>query len=136
VAQDFYILQNEGVQTKPLWFWSLGQFDLEINSENSSIFLWTASQNLQGFVMYRVILDEVEIMNLAVRNKGQGNGKKLLASFLKDLSLKSTKFIFLDVASENFAALNLYASQGFRRVGLRSRYYGSQLDAVQMRFEF
>jgi ribosomal-protein-alanine N-acetyltransferase len=41
--------------------------------------------------------------------------------------------VFLEVRSNNDAAISLYESRGFDRQALRADYYGPGLDAVVMR---
>jgi [ribosomal protein S18]-alanine N-acetyltransferase len=109
--------------------WDLRDYAAELASEHSKVFYMT--EPAEGFVLYRIVADEVEIMNLAVRLKGMGHGRALLESFLALPLLGSpVRKIFLEVAASNHAARKLYAGLGFSETGLRRAYYRSGEDAV------
>ena len=48
----------------------------------------------------------------------------------KNLTKKFSFTVFLEVASDNVAALALYAKAGFRTAGTRSGYYSDGRDAL------
>ena len=63
--------------------------------------------------------------------QGQGIGRRLLASLLE---FADGGVVFLEVRTDNEAAIGLYRSAGFVNVGLRKRYYRvSGADAYTMR---
>lgn len=65
--------------------------------------------------------------------QGQGIGRGLLDRLL---AIASGGVVFLEVRTDNAAALGLYQSAGFVNVGLRKRYYRvSGADAYTMRRE-
>ncbi len=65
--------------------------------------------------------------------QGQGIGRELLDRML---AIASGGVVFLEVRTDNAAALGLYQSAGFVNVGLRKRYYRvSGADAYTMRRE-
>lgn len=65
--------------------------------------------------------------------QGQGIGRGLLDRLL---AIASGGVVFLEVRTDNAAALGLYQSTGFVNVGLRKRYYRvSGADAYTMRRE-
>lgn len=80
---------------------------------------------LAGFVLSRIVLDEAEILTIAVAAKfrRQGIGGRLLAAHLASLARRGAKTLFLEVETGNFAALALYAGFGFTQVGERKAYY-------------
>ena len=86
------------------------------------VFAWFTKE---GFVLARAAGGEAEILTLAVAPaaRGQGLGRALLLSAAAHaVSLRATT-IFLEVGADNPAALALYASLGFDRVGQRKAYY-------------
>jgi [ribosomal protein S18]-alanine N-acetyltransferase len=91
-----------------------------------------------GFALSRVILDECELMLLAVAPEVQhgGIGRQLLAAMIADARAANATSIFLEVRSEN-PAITLYSSAGFVEVGRRRGYYrsrfGETFDALTYR---
>lgn len=81
-----------------------------------------------GFVMGRVILDEVELLTIAVdpQARRQGAGARLLAAFEAAAMGRGAKQAFLEVAAGNIAAQNLYLSGGWQVTGRRKAYYRRQ----------
>ena len=80
---------------------------------------------------------DAEIHNLAVApdHQGRGIGRALLRALLAAADAVHAR-VFLEVRTDNAAALGLYASEGFAVVGLRRRYYQqSGADAHTMRRE-
>ena len=79
-----------------------------------------------GMLLYRVVAGEAEILTLAVdpNLRRRGAGRALLQALL---NLKIPQ-IFLEVASSNEDAIKLYASAGFKQVGLRKAYYAATGD--------
>lgn len=96
---------------------------------DSTTFLLTEPQ---AFLLARVILDEAELLTLAVTPavQGQGKGQRLLAQFLQTAREKGASTVFLEVAEGNAPARHLYAKAGFDQTGLRKRYYAGVEDAL------
>jgi tRNA threonylcarbamoyl adenosine modification protein YeaZ/ribosomal-protein-alanine acetyltransferase len=87
-----------------------------------------------GFVQYQWVAGEAEINTLCVAPayRRQGFGSDLLQGLIEHLETIGTAKLFLDVADDNTAALALYTSFGFQRMGLRKAYYANGRDAVTM----
>jgi ribosomal protein S18 acetylase RimI-like enzyme len=74
---------------------------------------------------------EVHTIGVDPAYQGQGIGRQLLRR-LFDFAGDAT--IFLEVRTDNAAAIALYESEGFEQVGLRKRYYRvSGADAYTMK---
>jgi ribosomal-protein-alanine N-acetyltransferase len=87
---------------------------------------WLAMENEPlGFILCQIAAGEAEILTLAVHpaRQNQGIGKALLQQALDTARKAGCTKIFLDVATDNIAALVLYEKHGFRRIGLRPGYY-------------
>lgn len=88
-----------------------------------------------GFALSRVIMDECELMLLAVMPECQrsGIGRDLLSSVVAHARATHVARIFLEVRSGN-PAIALYSSAGFKEVGQRCGYYrgtqGQSFDAL------
>ena len=91
-----------------------------------------------GFVLLRQTLDEGEILTLAVKPEARkkGLGRALMEQAQHLAWQAGAHSLFLEVAIDNQAALNLYKNLGYCRVGKRPGYYnrpGGAVDAVLMR---
>lgn len=88
-----------------------------------------------GFVLARMVADEVELLLIAVRPemRRQGVGRRLLELFIADAAAKGAARVFLEMRSDNDAE-SLYRAMGFEPIGRRKGYYrtlsGTYIDAV------
>ena len=74
---------------------------------------------------------EIHTIGVDAAYQGQGIGRQLLTALLEHANGGT---IFLEVRTDNEAAISLYESVGFIRVGMRRRYYrASGADAYTMR---
>ncbi|MEP0565003.1 MAG: GNAT family N-acetyltransferase, partial [Paracoccaceae bacterium] len=90
-----------------------------------------------GFALGRVILDEAELLTLAVDpdHQRRGVGCRLLAGFEAKAQNQGATRAFLEVATTNLAAKSLYAAASWRVDGLRKGYYRAKpqpIDAAMM----
>lgn len=97
-----------------------------------------AFQHKDGFVLARVAAGEAEILTLAVapQARGKGLGRALLTAAIAEAQRSGAEAMFLEVGSDNPAALALYAGLGFANVGQRKAYYrarNSSVDALVLR---
>jgi [ribosomal protein S18]-alanine N-acetyltransferase len=94
--------------------------------------------DVEGFIIVRQMLDEAEILSLAVKGERRhaGLGSDLVMAARKRLPQMGAKRLFLEVAEDNHAARRLYDRAGFRQIGLRKAYYkratGPYDDAIIM----
>ena len=91
-----------------------------------------ASQN--GFVVYRVTLDEAEIITIGVHPDARNTGiaSAMIGIVLGELKKSGVKTVFLEVAKDNTPARRLYESNGFEQIGVRPKYYDG-IDAILMK---
>ncbi len=91
-----------------------------------------------GFALIRTVLDETELLLLAVAPpfRGRGIGAALLREVITDCGARSGKVIHLEVREGN-SAVSLYVRAGFVMVGDRRGYYrgrdGDLFDAHSYR---
>ena len=95
------------------------------------------AQSLQGFALGRIILDEAELLTLAVdpSHQRQGLGQALLAGFEAEANARGARTAFLEVAATNTAARALYERAGWVETGRRTAYYAAtpaRIDAILM----
>lgn len=94
--------------------------------------------DIVGFLLARLIVDEVEILTLGVAADRQrhGIGRALVAGVARAALRAEAVRVHLEVAADNAAALALYGSQEFREINRRRGYYarrsGPPVDAVMM----
>lgn len=97
--------------------------------------LWVADG---GFAITRTVIDECELMLIAVRRdrRGQGIGTALLTQVIAAARRAGAGSMFLEMRSDN-PARALYEGAGFRTVGRRRDYYrgsdGTRRDAETFR---
>jgi len=94
-----------------------------------------ADGSIEGFLLWRRIGEEAEILSLAVRAPSRrcGVAKALLAELILETETERVRSIFLEVEAGNAAARALYNSARFEQVGLRRKYYRSGADALVLR---
>ena len=91
--------------------------------------------DLLGFALYRTVLNDAELLLLAVSPAAQGHGigRKLLGQFIDDAKKKGASKIHLEVRDGN-PATRFYEAAGFAAAGRRRNYYrgadGRQYDAL------
>ncbi|MDY6923119.1 MAG: GNAT family N-acetyltransferase [Pseudomonadota bacterium] len=95
-----------------------------------------AVEAADGFILIRVVIDEAEILTLAVRPAARrtGQGGRLVGEGVLAAAARGAARVFLEVAEDNAAARSLYARAGFTEVGRRPGYYagaeGGRRDAL------
>ncbi len=102
---------------------------------DSASFLITSET---GFLLGRQVLDEAEILTIAVdpENRRGGQGLDLIGQFEDAARQRGATTALLEVAIDNVAARNLYLRCGYLLSGRRPGYYrtpdGSLIDAEIM----
>jgi [ribosomal protein S18]-alanine N-acetyltransferase len=78
-----------------------------------------------GFISCHVVLDQAEIINLAVLpgSRRLGLGGHLLRNLMDSLARQKIRQVFLEVRQSNAAARHLYERTGFSIIGIRKHYY-------------
>jgi ribosomal-protein-alanine N-acetyltransferase len=84
-----------------------------------------------GFILYRLVADEAEILSVAVTPacRRRGIGKALIEDALRHLYREGAKSIHLEVEDSNVAAIGLYRGVEFRESGRRAGYYTQGREA-------
>lgn len=78
-----------------------------------------------GYLFGSCLPPEGELYRIAVlpELRGLGIGRFILLRFLDHLSARDADVCFLEVRESNTAARALYASVGFKPIGIRKNYY-------------
>ncbi|WP_407494627.1 GNAT family N-acetyltransferase [Pseudooceanicola sp. MF1-13] len=91
-----------------------------------------------AFALGRVIADEAELLTIATdpAHRRKGLGYECLMAFDAAARDRGATTAFLEVATNNQAAIALYTRAGWQPTGLRRGYYaapdGSRIDAQNM----
>ena len=90
-----------------------------------------------GYCSISVVMDEMEILNIAVDLpfRGQGLGASILRHAIEQGKILGAAVCFLEVRVSNQPAIALYEKFGFEKFGVRKKYYGDGEDAFVMRKE-
>jgi ribosomal-protein-alanine N-acetyltransferase len=95
---------------------------------------WIMGDPPHGLLLVRAAADEAEILTVAVTPdaRRKGTGAAMIDEMLRVLRAGATRRVFLEVATDNTAALALYKRQGFAVCGRRTGYYAGSIDAAIM----
>ena len=117
--------------------WSDSQLHSYITGDRFlSVGLWQSGQ-LNGFALLSTVLDEAELLQIAIRPclRGKGLAEDVLKFAHEQLHRRGIVRNMLEVRSSNVAALSLYRRLGYQQDGLRKGYYPTDTgreDAVLM----
>ncbi len=116
---------DASVSTSP---WSEGQFAAacgETMPSRETVLIIHQHAQVDGFIVYSRVLDEVSVHNIAIRKSrhGQGLGHLLLKSSLEQMKRDGAARCLLEVRQSNTVAHRLYARNGFAFDGARKNYY-------------
>ena len=97
--------------------------------------VWVAEHEgeVVGFILFRVVDKEAELLNLAVHPQWRRRrvASRLMEQVLEQVIRLGAERIFLEVRESNGAALRLYRRYGFVESGRRPGYYANPSeDAV------
>lgn len=117
---DAVVTIERQVQLHP---WNRQQF-LDSLSSASHCSVLEQSDQIFGFCILQTVLDEANLLLMAVdpEQQGKGYGNLLLEQSLERLGARCV-MVFLEVRVSNQAAIGLYEKLGFHQVGTRRGYY-------------
>ena len=118
--------------------WTREAFIAELTHEPKTLFVLRSGHEVLAFVVTRVHVPEMDIVNLAVSfaHRRRGLGRFLLRSLLSHPASKGVRSVFLEVRAGNEAARRHYTAAGFKETQRRSGFYKDPLeDAILMRLE-
>jgi ribosomal-protein-alanine N-acetyltransferase len=89
---------------------------------------------IAGYLCLKQVLDEAEILDVAVSAslRGRGVGRILVEGALAASRSRGVAVVSLEVRVGNREAIALYERLGFREVGRRKNYYDNGDDAILM----
>lgn len=106
-------------------FWTFDILKNEFHAENSNYLIAKWKQEIVGFAGIKTMLEESDIMNIAVKNnfRNQGIGTLLLQKLIDLSKQRNLTSITLEVMEKNYPAIHLYKNLGFKQIGMRKNYY-------------
>jgi ribosomal-protein-alanine N-acetyltransferase len=83
-----------------------------------------------GVVIFRMVVDEAEILNIAVEGsrRRRGTGSRLMNDVLLSCRISGARKIFLEVRPSNNVAREFYSRFAFRETGRRRNYYQRPIE--------
>jgi len=116
--------------TKELFLGELAEVSI---SRDVSVAL--LDSQIVGYASFRYVGKQGDVNTVAVSKDQQGNGfgTALMDWLESQATLRNVREIFLEVRSDNEAAMKMYASRGYERIDVRRNYYGNTIDANIMR---
>ncbi|MCJ2163836.1 MULTISPECIES: ribosomal protein S18-alanine N-acetyltransferase [unclassified Pseudodesulfovibrio] len=121
------------------YHWTQEQFLLGLKNKAFRVLGIRRGEALVGYMAFSLIVDEMEILNLAVHPeyRRQGLAEVLLGKCFEMCVSCNIKKSFLDVKRSNDPALALYRKFGYKRIGVRKNYYpDTKEDALLFRYDF
>lgn len=114
--------------------WQAEALSSALCDPHMQILVWD-EEDILGAVLFSTCLDEGEILSVATKKTARRRGiARALLTHVMSHSAEITAF-FLEVRSQNAAALSLYRALGFSEIAVRKRYYSAPSDdAVCMKF--
>tara|TARA_Y100000814_G_C12128105_1_gene333035 strand:+ start:38 stop:472 length:435 start_codon:yes stop_codon:yes gene_type:complete len=115
--------------------WLKKQFSrYSMDFDNSMSYIYKLKDKVVGYLMAELILDEIHIHNIVVKKEFRSNSiaKDMISHIILRAQKGSKNKICLEVNSSNMPALNLYSCLGFKKVGIRKKYYQDGMDAILM----
>ncbi len=130
-AGDIQAILDELYEVSP---WTFEQTFADLLREETVYYLaFSEDQKVLGFLALSVVMDEIEITNIAVAKAYQSQG--IASLLLKQLAELDGK-IFLEVRASNDKARRLYEKFEFEAYYQRKDYYQNpQEDAILMKRE-
>lgn len=131
------LAEIDGLQNPSPWSESLFHASIAAGQCRLAV---DASGRICGFVVVQTVLDECEILGLAVEpgQQRRGIGTRLLSAALAQARAQGVRTCHLEVRASNEAAQSLYHAHGFVPNGRRKAYYGAgaaREDALLLRLE-
>ena len=116
--------------------WTLRNFS-DAHASGNTLTVLTVDGVTTGIAVVMHVLDESELLEIAVQPamQGRGYGKALLAQAIALARRNGAVRMFLEVRESNARARKMYTSFGFEETGRRKNYYPTENgreDAILM----
>ena len=110
--------------------WTREGFLTYLMKKDTMFFVVEEKEKILGFCSMMTVLDEGDILNVAVRRDRQkeGIGQFLVDSILRMADMQGIRLVHLEVREGNRTARRLYERLGFKEDGLRRNYYEDPVE--------
>jgi len=115
-------------------FWTANVLKSELENENSKYIVAKENNEIVGFAGIIITPIDIEITNIVTKktNRKKGIGKQLLDRLIEMAKQKEFELMSLEVNEKNIAAIHLYENSGFKKIGIRKKYYNGVDNAIIM----
>lgn len=105
--------------------WSQRSVASELDNPLALWLVWEEDGQVLGYVGSQTVLDETDMMNVAVSAQARRRGiaQALVEALVIRLKQRGSRCLTLEVRASNASAIALYEKLGFRQVGRRPNYY-------------
>ena len=121
----------------PVDAWTADMFHNELAEVGISreVMVARLSGKIVGYVSFRFVADEGDVVTIAVDTsvQKQGVGTLMMDWLETTAKVRGVKNLFLEVRSDNIPAIAMYLARDFERIDLRRNYYDTGVDAYVMR---
>lgn len=134
--KDINIISND-LQNDFDDFWNTNILKEELKANNRKYIVAKSNNGeILGFAGILINVDCAEIMNIVVRKKDRhkGIGQSLLENLINIAKQHELDFITLEVNEKNENAIKLYEKNGFKKVGIRPKYYNEDSAIIMKLF--
>lgn len=110
--------------------WTKEGFLTYLMKKDTMFFVVEEKERILGYCSMMTVLDEGDILNVAVRSDRQkeGIGLFLVDSMLRMAEMEEIRLVHLEVRQGNGTARRLYQRLGFKEDGLRRDYYENPVE--------
>lgn len=110
--------------------WTKEGFLTYLMKKDTMFFVVEEKERILGYCSMMTVLDEGDILNVAVRSDRQkeGIGLFLVDSMLRMAEMQGIRLVHLEVRQGNGTARRLYQRLGFKEDGLRRDYYENPVE--------
>ncbi|MBS5121960.1 MAG: ribosomal protein S18-alanine N-acetyltransferase [Blautia sp.] len=110
--------------------WTKEGFLTYLMKKDTMFFVVEEKERILGYCSMMTVLDEGDILNVAVRSDRQkeGIGQFLVDSMLRMAEMQGIRLVHLEVRQGNGIARRLYQRLGFKEDGLRRNYYENPVE--------
>ena len=121
--------------------WTTEMFQKEMGNPLSHCYVIEngkgSGDSVLGFLCFRVIGEESELLNLGIHpeHQKQGWGRALMDYYHRFCREAKVKTSYLEVDGSNRPALHLYESLSYQAVGKRKGFYQGKRDALVLKRE-
>lgn len=105
--------------------WSQESFRQGMEQQVGKYIAAVQEEKLLGYMGFSHIFEDIELLTVAVAKAARRNGvgRQMMAYLLDYAKRHHAERILLEVRASNGAAMGLYESFGFEKIGIRRGYY-------------